>query len=132
MRIALALLVTTTLAAQEWRSYGGDPGGSKYSSLRQIDRTNVARLKVAWTYRTGDVNDGKSGGSRTAFEATPLLVDSVLYVTTPYARLIALDPETGRELWAFDPKIDRDRPYNLLINRGPAFWTDGKEKRLFV
>jgi quinoprotein glucose dehydrogenase len=131
IRVCLALALWTA-AAQEWRFYGGDAGGTKYSALRQIDRGNVARLKVAWTFHTGDVSDGRSIPVRSTFESTPLLVDGVLYVTTAFSRLIALDPETGRQLWSFDPKLDRERSYNLFINRGAAYWTSGKEKRIFV
>lgn len=123
--------IASLLAAQEWRHYGGDAGGMKYSPLKQITPANVAKLKVAWEFHTGDVSDGKTLPVRSAFETTPLAVDGILYVTTPFNRLIALDPETGKQLWAFDPKIDRERPFNLYINRGGAYWTDGKAKRIF-
>ena len=123
--------LAATLGAQEWRYYGGDSGGSKYSRLDQINRGNVTKLKVAWTFHAGDWSDGKTDPSRSAFECTPLVEGGVMYVTTPLARAIALDAETGRQLWAFDPQLRRDRNYNLLVNRGAAFWTDGKSKRLF-
>lgn len=131
-RIAGCWALATVLSAQEWPSYGGDPGGTKYSPLKQIDRTNVTRLKVAWTYHTGDISDGKESPIRSAFEATPLVVDGVMYVTTAFSRLIALDPETGKELWEFDPRIDREKPYNLLMNRGAAYWSDAASRRVFV
>lgn len=124
-------LLAFPLCAQEWPSYGGDPGGMKYSPLKQIHRGNVNQLRPAWTYHTGDVSDGTAYPVRSAFEATPLVIDGVMYFTTAFARLIALDAETGRELWAFDPKIDKTRSANLFIHRGPAFWTDGRRKRLF-
>lgn len=130
MRISV-FSIASLLAAQEWRHYGGDAGGMKYSPLKQITPANVSKLKVAWEFHTGDVSDGKTLPVRSAFEATPLAVDGVLYLTTPFNRLIALDPETGKQLWAFDPKIDRERPFNLYINRGGAYWTDGKAKRIF-
>jgi glucose dehydrogenase len=133
LRTALAAgLAVCSCPAQEWPSYGGDPGGMKYSPLQQIDRRNVARLKVAWTYHTGDLSDGTKWPQRSAFETTPLVVDGILYLTTPFSRLVALEAETGKELWAFDPKIDRDRPSNLFINRGAAFWSDGRTKRIFL
>ncbi len=119
-------------SGDEWPSYGRDPGGSKYSPLDQINRSNVSRLKVAWTYHTGDLSDGAQYPTRSAFECTPLVVDGVMYLTTPFCRLIALEAETGKELWAFDPQINKRRPYNLFINRGAAFWSDGKEKRIFL
>jgi len=131
MRFAVALLFLQYVQAQEWRYYGGDAGGMKYSPLKQINKTNVASLKPAWTFHTGEISDGKTQLTRTSFEATPLVIDGVMYLTTPYARLIALDPETGRQKWAFDPKLDKTRPANLHINRGSAFCSDGRSKRIF-
>ena len=94
-RIALAALAIPLLTgAQEWPSYGGDPGGMKYSPLKQIDKTNVERLRPAWIFHTGDVSDGTRWPTRSAFESTPLVVDGVMYVTTPFSRVIALDAET--------------------------------------
>jgi quinoprotein glucose dehydrogenase len=127
----LALLGAATSAGADWPYYGGDAGGRKYSPLKQINRSNVRRLQVAWTYRTGEISDGTKYPVRSAFEATPLVVGGVMYLTTPFNRLVALDPETGRELWSFDPKIDLNAYYPLLINRGAAFWSDGRESRLF-
>ena len=124
------LFACTTLLAQEWRYYGGDAGGMKYSTLKQINRSNVTQLKVAWKFQTGDVSDGKTYPTRSAFETTPLIVDGVLYLTTPFNRLIALDPETGKQIWAFDPQLNKEQPYNLFINRGAAYWTDGAKKRI--
>src|ERR1700675_1438435 len=89
------------LHAQEWPAYAGDSGRAKYSRLKQIDRHNVTRLKVAWIYHTGDISDGSEYPPRSAFEATPLVVDGVLYITTPYCRLVALDAETGKKVWNF-------------------------------
>src|ERR1700682_6370109 len=93
----LLVLLPALLPAQEWPAYGGDPGGSKYSRLKQINRDNVTRLKVAWTYHTGDMSDGSEYPPRSAFEATPLVIDGVLYITTPFSRLIALDAESGKK-----------------------------------
>ena len=116
----------------EWRHWGGDAGGQRYSPLDQINRANLSKLTRAWTYHTGDVSDGSQYRTLSCFEGTPLMAEGILYVTTPFARVVALDPETGKELWAFDPKIDRDRRYNLFINRGAAYWSDGKDdQRLF-
>ncbi|HUQ90456.1 MAG TPA: pyrroloquinoline quinone-dependent dehydrogenase [Bryobacteraceae bacterium] len=134
MRLAIRFLLCLAPAlmlCQDWRYYSGNAGGHKHSGMKQIHRGNVGSLKVAWTFHTGDVSDGKEFPVRSAFEATPLMVDNVLYLVTPFARLIALDAESGRQMWAFDPKIDRARSANLFINRGAAFWTDGKQKRIF-
>jgi quinoprotein glucose dehydrogenase len=130
-RLLAAALLAAALCAQEWPYYGGDSGGSKYSRLDQINRKNVTQLKVAWTFNTGDWSDGSASPNRSAFETTPLVIDGVMYLTTAFGRAIALEAETGKQLWAFDPQLDRKRNYNLLINRGAAYWTNGKQKRLY-
>ncbi|MBI1941910.1 MAG: pyrroloquinoline quinone-dependent dehydrogenase [Acidobacteria bacterium] len=130
--VALLLLPWGNSYSQEWSSYGGDLGGTKYSSLDQINTTNVTKLKVAWVYDTGDFSEGTEYPTRSAFEATPLAVDGVLYVTTPFCRLVALDAETGEKRWEFDPQIDKSMRINLFVNRGPAYWSDGKRRRLFL
>src|SRR5262245_20858418 len=110
-----------------WPITGGDPGGMRYSPLADIHRGNVAKLHVTWTYRHGDYRSGwpEKAVRGTSFEATPVLVEGRLIFTTPYNRVIALDPETGAEQWAFDPKIDKDRRFaNMMINRGVAYWRD--------
>ena len=116
----------------EWRHWGGDAGGQRYSPLDQITQANLSKLTRTWTYHTGDVSDGSQYRTLSCFEGTPLMADGILYVTTPFARVIALNPETGEEIWSFDPHIDRDRKHNLFINRGAAYWSDGKaDQRLF-
>jgi len=135
LSLRLCVSAVMSLAAshsQEWPVYGGDPGNTRYSSLKQINRSNVTQLKVAWTYHAGDISDGSKYPVHSAFEATPLVVDGVMYITTPFSRVIALDPETGAELWAFDPKIEMETPRNLFINRGAAYWTDGQKKRVLL
>ena len=108
----------------DWPAYGNDAGGSRYSPLAQIDRGNVHRLAVAWTYRTGEADDTSRARGRSAFEATPIVVDGTLYLSTPFNRVIALDPETGAERWVFDPRVDRDRFYALVTSRGVSTWLD--------
>ncbi len=123
--LSIPTLVETTLAAnaKEWRSYGHDPGGMRYSPLKQIHRGNVARLQRAWTYHTGELQTAKtSGGRMTAFESTPLVVEGVLYFSTPSSRVIALDAETGSELWTFDPNPGSGRHHGLEAHRGVAYW----------
>ena len=113
----------------EWAVYGGDAGGSRYSPLSQIHRDNVRHLTVAWSYRTGDVSDGKRSLRKTSFQATPIVVDSALYLSTPFGRVIALDPETGRERWTFDPKVDLWISYgNDLVSRGVSTWLDSSAR----
>ena len=130
MRVLLSNLLVGLAIAQEWPYYGGDAGGMKYSPLRQITAANVQKLQVAWTYHTGEMSDGKTEKTRSAFEATPLMIGDRLYFTTPLNRLVALDATTGREVWSFDPKLDLQRTYSLYLHRGAAWWTDGRQKRL--
>jgi len=112
-----------TTARYEWRSYGNDPGGMRYSSLDQINRSNVAQLQRAWTYHTGEIALGLGeGGSRVAaFQSTPLAVDGVLYLSTPSNRVIAVDAETGAELWQYDPQAGTSRR-RFQSHRGVAYW----------
>jgi len=130
MRLTLLIAGLSLCAGQEWRHWGGDAGGQKYSKLKQVDRGNVAKLAVAWTYKTGEIADGKNYVTRSAFETTPLMADGVLYLTTPFNRVVALEPETGKQLWSFDPDIDKTKAANLFISRGCSYWTDGKKKRI--
>ncbi len=108
----------------EWPVYGGDAGGSRYSPLSQIDKGNVAQLKVAWEIHTGDVSDGSDGRPKSEFEATPIVAGGTMFVTTPFNRVLALDPETGKEKWRFDPNIDLHVRYSEgLVNRGVTYWS---------
>ena len=112
-------------ASAEWPRYGGTLENNHYSALAQINRENVSKLKVAWIFHTGDVSDGSGGRKRSGFEATPILVDGTLYFTTPFNRVIALDPETGKQRWAYDPEIDKTLDYgDGLVNRGVSTWLD--------
>jgi quinoprotein glucose dehydrogenase len=135
VRMLVAVCMMTALAipasgagqdsSGEWPSYGNDPGGQRYSPLDQINRDNVAKLKVAWTYHTGDVSNGSKTKRKSSFENTPIVVDGTMYLSTPFNRVIALDPATGHEKWTFDPKIDLQASYSEgLINRGVSSWVD--------
>jgi quinoprotein glucose dehydrogenase len=106
----------------EWPNYGRDPGGQRYSPLADINRSNVAGLKIAWTFRTGDAYQPKDGGVATRFEETPLFVEGTLYVGTPLGRVIALDPQTGKQRWAYDSHIDKDLGYGDYSARGVSTW----------
>lgn len=142
--LSLMFLLTSSahassLPASDWPVTGGDPGGARYSPLTDINRANVAQLQVAWTYRHGDYRSGWPDRFKgTAMEATPIMVDQRLIFTTPYNRVIVLNPETGKELWTFDPQIDKGRRFgNLLINRGVAYWKGSStqetcESRIFL
>lgn len=110
--------------ADGWAVYGGDSGGQRYSSLSQIDRSNVGALELAWQYRTGELGEGFARAHKLAFEATPILVEGTLYLSTPTNIVIALDPASGAERWRFDPAVARDRGYSEATSRGVSSWLD--------
>ena len=103
-------------AGHDWAMTGGSPGNMHYSNLAKINRGNVSKLQVAWTFATGE-----SGG----LETTPIIVDGVLYGLTPKQEIFALDAATGKQLWKFSSGIRGTQP-----NRGPTWWTEGRERRL--
>ena len=120
-----ALLLAIPALAQDaahtnWPAIGATPGNSHYSSLKQINRSNVSQLKVAWSYDTGE-----PGG----LETTPIVIDGTLYAFTPTQKVIALNAATGKLLWKFDSAIKGTGP-----DRGIAYWADkdGKQKRLLA
>jgi quinoprotein glucose dehydrogenase len=121
------LLCLASAAAAEWSSYGGDPGGTRWSELRQIHRGNVADLKLAWTYRTGDATRASKVFTFHSLHGTPILAPAAaggtLLLCSDYNRIIALDPATGRERWAFDPAV-RIEPFGQYKCRGIALWQD--------
>lgn len=119
---------SSTDAAADWAAYGRDAGGSRFSPLDQINRGNVAQLKVAWTYRTGEKTEKSVVGNKSAFEATPILVDGTLYLTTPFNRVIALNPETGAERWVYDPHVSTISYYSEVTSRGVSTWPSAASK----
>jgi quinoprotein glucose dehydrogenase len=134
--------VAGDLAAGDWPSYGGDAGAMGYSPLEQIDRDNVASLELVWTWDTGE--EPISGprlpvpGASVrpgAFEVTPLVLNDTMYLSTPYNRVVALDPATGRELWSYDPKtVEWGQPPNGtgFVHRGVAIWSGPEQRRIFL
>ncbi len=109
----------------------GAANGGSYSTLKQVTRENVSKLKVGWTYHTGALQPETRLNEKAAFEATPILIDGTLYLTTPFNQVIALDAASGAEKWKFDPKVDRSHDYSEVTSRGVAAWTDGKQVRIF-
>jgi quinoprotein glucose dehydrogenase len=109
----------------DWPAYGHDAGGSHYSPLSRINRDNVKQLRAVWTYRTGHLAGGSRAAETIEFEATPIMVDGTLYLSTPFNHVIALDPQTGAERWTFDPKLDLSIPYaEGFTSRGVSTWLD--------
>lgn len=92
----------TAAAPSDWGSWGHDAGGTRFAGVRQITPANVGALEPAWTFRTGDGAAGAPG----SFEATPLKLGDALYLCTPHNVVIALDAETGRQMWRHDPQVD--------------------------
>ena len=103
---------------QDWPAYGGGPENTHYSSLAQINRSNVAQLQVAWSFDTGE-----PGGLQTS----PIVVDGMLFGITPTQKIFALDAATGKLLWEFDSGVKGTQP-----DRGLAYWSDGRDKRILV
>lgn len=109
-------------AASDWGYYGGDVFGRRFSSLNQITRSNVARLTLAWRYRTAELGAGLAGADQLTFEATPVLAFGLLYLETGTNVVLALDPQSGQLRWRFDPHIDRARQYGELSALGVSVW----------
>src|SRR6478672_7256904 len=141
MRICLGLLLWVILLSPadgiaqqprprsvDWPAYGNDAGGLKYSRLADIDRSNVSRLRLAFSWSTGEKAVPAGPGQKAArpgqFQATPLAINDTLFLSTPFNRVVALDATNGRELWAFDPQPWRTigQPSNGtgFVHRGVA------------
>jgi quinoprotein glucose dehydrogenase len=132
--LTLVGLVSAACAGEgahtDWPNVGNDKGGTRFSPLEQINRDNVSKVQVAWTYKVDDADPAKN----TTIECTPLVVDGVMYVTTARTKVVALDAANGRELWRFDPYgAAYGGPDNKAfirasggVNRGVAYWSDGK------
>ncbi|KAA9035949.1 PQQ-binding-like beta-propeller repeat protein [Ginsengibacter hankyongi] len=122
---------------KNWSVYGGTKDAMHYSSLIEVDTSNVGELQVAWEYHTGDADTGSS----TQIQCNPIIVNGVLYALSPKMKLFALDAATGKENWVFNPevlnRIDTNAPAKLPLTflntgRGVSYWTDGKDdKRVF-
>jgi quinoprotein glucose dehydrogenase len=124
----LAILISCTHADKSfttWDVYRGDKGSTGYSALSQINKNNLHKLELAWTYHTGDAREG----NRSNIECNPIIANRMMYVTSPQLKLIALDPATGKEIWKFDP-FKNQQPSG--VNRGVTYWTDDKnDRRIF-
>ena len=140
----------TVGASGDWPIWGADAGGTKYSHLDQIDRDNVDQLVEVWTWETGEQPVRGPGapirGEQVRpgnFEVTPLVIDGVMYLSTPYNRVVALDATSGEQIWEYDPRIwEFGQPPNGtgLVHRGVAVWegpanadgSGGIERRIFL
>jgi quinoprotein glucose dehydrogenase len=124
VRLLAVLCVATPALA--WEHWGGDPGGSRFSPLKEITPANVGDLIRAWEFRTGDLaRRAPELMQRTKFQATPLFVEDSLVFCSPFNEVIALDPGTGAQKWRYDPGISiRQRPANRYVCRGVTYWVD--------
>ncbi|MEZ5395612.1 MAG: PQQ-binding-like beta-propeller repeat protein [Bryobacterales bacterium] len=108
-----------------WEIYGGGNDQIRYSRLDQINRDNVDKLQVAWTYDTGDDFQGSE------MQCNPIVVDGLLFASSPRLRVFALDAATGEERWSFKPLIDGKDPGGKHRNRGLMYWSDGDDARVY-
>ena len=141
---AIAIVVgTVALGAQdrsggmvEWPYVGAEQSHTKYSPLDDINLSNVEQLDIAWTWDPGELPNQEYGTRPGSFEATPLMIDNVVYLSTMYTRVVALDAETGEELWAFDPQAYRTGPRGAgpggFKHRGVAVSGRGDDMRVFI
>ncbi len=109
----------------QWSAYGGGNRQIRYSRLAQINRRNLHRLRVAWTYDTGDAFPGSE------MQCNPLVVGERLYATSPRGRVFALDAATGREIWSFRPSIPGGTPRDRVRIRGLMYWSRGAQARIY-
>ena len=140
--VSLALLTTTVAWAQEpaatgvWPFVGADQAHSKYSAAAEITPANVGDLEIVWRWEPNETPLEAYGTRPGPFQATPILVDDVLYLSTMYTRVVALDAATGAERWAFDPRAWEGGPIGAgptgFKHRGVAWWSDGDDARIFL
>jgi len=123
-------------APGEWRYYGGDAGSTKYSVLNQINAENAKQLAIAWTWDTPDAELQKQQKGLMTFnyEVTPVMAKGIVYTSTNLSQVAAIEAHTGKTLWVFNPEVYKaGRPTNLgYVHRGVAYWTDGKEERIYL
>ncbi len=110
---------------QEWSVYSGNPEGTHYSPLAQINRDNVKDLQVAWKFDSGDAFPASEN------ECNPIVVNGALYATTPKINVVALDAASGKLLWRFDPNVGL-HVVGKMRSRGVTYWSDAKDERIFV
>ena len=113
---------------QDWPTYGGNPAGNRYSPLAQINTHNVHQLEVAWTYDTGENNDPEKRAMN--LQCQPIVVDGILYGTTPQLKLFAINAATGEPQWTFDPFADPTTTPRYHPLRGVMYWQDGDDRRI--
>src|SRR5882724_8324461 len=128
-------------SVNEWPAYGHDGGGSRFSPLDQVNDRNVSKLKVAWTFQTGELKtyEGTKAIEQAAFEATPIMIDNTLYFSTPTCRVFAVDAVSGKAKWIYDPKLKLKEGFSEITSRGVSAWpanggtgNNSTQKRIFL
>lgn len=113
----------------QWANYGNDPGGMRYSPIKQINTDNVKNLKQVWSYQSGELKtyEGTNIASKAAFEVTPLMINGVLYFSTPTNRVIAIDAATGKEIWVYNSNVNLRGGFSEVACRGVSKWIDAND-----
>jgi quinoprotein glucose dehydrogenase len=128
--LACAVFLPGMVFAGDWPVYGGDAGGQHHAALAQINRTNVAKLELAWSYRHGELQDFTGPRMMASWHVTPILLPEdagqSLVICTPFNRVIALDPASGSERWVFDPEVGDAPEWSRHNCRGVAYWLDAQ------
>ena len=140
--VTVALVLAAVACAQEtdaavvWPFVGSDQAQTKYSVAEEITAANVGELEIIWTWEPNETPLEEFGTSPGPFQATPIMVDGKLYLSTMYTRVVALDAETGEELWTFDPRAYEGGPVGAgptgFKHRGIAYWSDEDASRIFL
>ena len=141
--VMFAVIVSAALAGAqepgamiEWPYVGAEHAHTKYSTASDITVANVGELEIVWRWEPNEIPLEEYGTRPGAFQATPIMVDGVLYLSTMYTRVTALDAETGAELWTFDPKAYEGGPKGAsptgFKHRGVAWWSDADGARIFL
>ena len=126
---AVAILFFSPATTHGWEAYGGSPGGGQYVPYDQINRDNVDQLELAWEHRSGDFSYGDDKADATTFETNPIFVNDKLYFCTAFGRVMALEPETGKEIWMFDNEEQRaGTPFGVHICRGVSYWENTSDE----
>ncbi len=141
--LVAAVLASTLFASArepddmiEWPFVGSEQAQTKYSTAEDITAVNVGELEIVWQWRPNETPFERYGTRPGPFQATPIMVNNVLYLSTMYTRVVALDAETGAELWIFDPRAYEGGPKGAgpsgFKHRGIAYWRDGDDARIFL